>query len=99
MTCARLALAILLFALLTAGPALAAGLDPNFKKSYTGPQGTVTFDHQAHAERLQDCAFCHNGLKSFGGSVTEDFGHKFCLTCHQTKDNAPTDCKDCHKRS
>jgi len=95
----RPAIIIPLLALVFAGSALAAGLDTNFKKSYSGSQGTVSFDHQGHADRLKDCAFCHNGLKSFGGSVTEEFGHKFCLVCHQTKEKAPTDCKGCHKPS
>lgn len=93
------AILALLLATLVAGVALAAGLDPNFKKSYPGEQGTVAFNHQAHAERLKDCAFCHNGLNAFGDKVTEEFGHKFCLACHQTKENAPTDCKGCHKRA
>jgi len=95
----HLALIIVLFLILATAAALAEGLDTNFKKSYIGPQGTITFDHQMHADRLKDCAFCHNGLKSFGGSVNEEFGHKFCLVCHKTKEKAPTDCKGCHKPS
>jgi len=90
-----LPLIALLLALATT-VALAAELAPNFKKTYPASAGSVRFNHQDHAERLKDCAFCHNGLTSFGGKVNEDFAHKFCLTCHQTHDSAPVDCQDCH---
>lgn len=83
--------------LMTAYPVLGADLDPRFKKTYPGSEGAITFNHQLHAERLKDCAFCHNSLEAYGGTVNEEFGHKFCLTCHQTKEKAPTECKGCHK--
>jgi len=92
----KLVVTVLLTLLLTQ-PVFAGELATNFKKAYTGSNGTVTFNHQAHADRLKDCAFCHNGLKSFGGTVNEAFGHKFCLACHQTRENAPVDCQACHK--
>jgi hypothetical protein len=81
-----------------AQPLLATELATNFTKDYTGSEGVVSFNHQTHADQLKDCAFCHNNLKSFGGIVDEEFGHKFCRACHMTHENIPTDCKSCHKR-
>jgi len=72
--------------------------DLNFKISFESSEGTVVFDHGAHAfGRVKDCAVCHGALDSFGGEVNELFAHNFCEKCHASCD-APTDCTGCHSR-
>jgi hypothetical protein len=77
-------------------------LNPDFTKEYPNSKGTVTFNHQLHAEVLGECADCHAQLKAFGDIVDKKFGHKVCKTCHkdniQSAPNAPVACTGCHVR-
>lgn len=68
-----------------------------FRKTYQTTAGVVVFDHAAHAMgRVKDCAFCHSGLKTFGGKMNELFAHTFCKKCHESG-HGPTECNGCHK--
>jgi hypothetical protein len=59
--------------------------------------GVVTFNHKAHADKLGDCAKCHEG-KPAKIAINKDAAHgASCKDCH-TKMNAPTKCADCHKK-
>ncbi len=69
----------------------------NFTKTYENSAGPVTFYHTKHAERfLEECAFCHSALETFGGEVTKLFGHEVCRKCHESH-RGPTECNQCHK--
>lgn len=63
---------------------------------YENAKGNVSFDHKAHAEKLGDCAKCHEGEPA-KIEVNKDFGHSTCKDCH-TEMNGPTKCNDCHKK-
>jgi hypothetical protein len=84
---------------LTCACAYAGDLNPNFTKVYETSKGDVTFNHQNHAEVLQDCAACHSMFESFGGVVNKEYGHKGCKTCHKESGvKSVTICSGCHVR-
>lgn len=65
--------------------------------TYEAKNGTVTFDHKTHVERIGgDCAKCHEGTPA-AIDVNKDWAHKTCTGCHKEM-NGPTKCNDCHKK-
>lgn len=64
---------------------------------YQASKGDVTFDHQAHAEILGDCAKCHEGEPA-KIEIDKASAHKAsCKDCHKEM-GGPTKCNDCHKK-
>jgi hypothetical protein len=64
---------------------------------YEAKNGNVTFDHKTHADRLGDCAQCHEGTPA-KIEVTKDAAHgPVCKDCH-AKQAGPTKCAECHKK-
>lgn len=98
----KLLVVIIAAFLVCAGAYAGEELDPNFTKEYPNSKGTVTFNHQLHAEKLGECADCHTQFKAFGGTVDKKYGHKACKSCHkdvlQLTPNAPVSCTGCHVR-
>jgi hypothetical protein len=75
---------------------------------YETKMGAVTFEHQAHQTRVEDCTTCHHAGVEAGKCSTchdvdpaapkqKDAFHKLCKDCHKDK-GGPTGCKDCHKK-
>ena len=62
--------------------------------TYENKKGTVTFNHKAHQEKLDDCAKCHEG-EPVKIEVNKVYGHKSCKSCHKEM-NGPTKCNECH---
>ena len=62
--------------------------------TYENKKGTVTFNHKAHQEKLDDCAKCHEG-EPVKIEVNKVYGHKSCKSCHKEM-NGPTNCNECH---
>jgi hypothetical protein len=93
-------LVVLLAIALSCTPVFGAAQDPNFVTAYETKKGLVTFNHQAHAESIGECANCHGQLEAFGGEVNKKFGHVVCKQCHkdilQLSPNAPVKCNGCH---
>ncbi len=86
-------LAFVAAAILTAAVPVLASEVFEFKAK----NGTVTFDHTAHQQRLNgDCAKCHQGTPGKIG-INRDVAHDMCTNCHREM-NGPTRCNDCHKR-
>ena len=89
-------------ALFAAFLATAAYAEANGPAVITFPakNGTVTFPHRAHQERLKDCKTCH--ATAAGGKI-EGFGkdkaHALCRACHEKEKKGPTKCTDCHKKA
>jgi hypothetical protein len=70
-------------------------------------KGLVVFNHQAHADMLNDCLVCHhNGEPNKCETChTEDHKvntktayHKNCKGCHKKLKQGPTKCSGCHKK-
>ena len=95
-------IAIIIAIVFMCAGAYASDLDPNFTKEYPNSKGTVTFNHQLHAESVGECVNCHTQLKAFGGAVDKKYGHKVCKSCHkdilQSVPNSPVACTGCHVR-
>ncbi|WP_305046628.1 cytochrome c3 family protein [Geoalkalibacter sp.] len=64
--------------------------------TYEAKNGNVTFNHKAHAEKLGDCAKCHEGTPG-PIDVTKDWAHQTCTGCHKEM-NGPAKCNECHKK-
>lgn len=64
---------------------------------FEAKNGTVTFDHKGHSERLKDCAKCHEGTPA-KFEINKDVAHKLCKGCHETGKQGPTKCNECHKK-
>ena len=66
--------------------------------TYEASKGTVTFQHDAHKERLGgDCSKCHEGTPG-KFEVNKKVAHTdLCKKCHKAM-NGPTRCYDCHKK-
>lgn len=65
--------------------------------TYEAKNGNVTFDHKMHADKLGDCAKCHQGEPG-PIEMSKDFAHKEgCNDCHKAM-GAPSKCNDCHKK-
>ena len=62
--------------------------------TYENKKGTVTFNHKAHQEKLDDCAKCHEG-EPVKIEVNKVYGHKSCKSCHKEM-SGPTKCNECH---
>lgn len=89
---------LLLLCLVAANVNATSSLDYKFIKIFQSSEGTVRFDHEAHAMgRVKDCAKCHSALKTFGDQVSELFAHNFCKTCHESN-NGPAECNGCHRQ-
>jgi cytochrome c553 len=87
-------LIVMLLVLVFVGMGLAIAAD---SVVYETKQGNVTFNHKAHADKLKDCAKCHQGTPA-KIEVTKDGAHKdTCKSCHQQM-GGPTKCGDCHKK-
>lgn len=64
---------------------------------YEASKGDVTFNHQAHADKLGDCSKCHEGEPA-KIAIDKDAAHgASCKDCHKEM-NGPTKCNDCHKK-
>lgn len=88
----KLIIIMMLLAFVGANVAIAAD-----SYTYENKKGTITFDHKAHQERVDnDCSKCHEGTPA-KIEVNKDFGHKTCKGCHKEM-NGPTKCNDCHKK-
>lgn len=87
-------LIVMLMVLLLAGTSVAMAAD---SVVYEASQGKVTFNHKAHAEKLKDCAKCHQGTPA-KMAIDKKSAHKeMCKDCHQEM-GGPTKCGDCHKK-
>ena len=86
----------------------AMAVPPGKTLEFASPQGKVTFDGKAHADKGLQCANCHSNPKLFemkkGGdkmSMAAMGEGKFCGTCHNGAKafsvKAPADCVKCHK--
>ena len=65
---------------------------------YEAKNGTVTFNHKAHQEKLnKDCSKCHAGTPA-KIELDKDSAHKLCKGCHETAKAGPTKCNECHKK-
>jgi len=88
----KLVLIMMLLAFVAVNVAVAADV-----VVYENSKGNITFDHNAHQEKLAgDCAKCHEGEPA-KIEVDKDFGHKTCKACHKEM-NGPTKCNACHKK-
>lgn len=86
-------LAAVTFVAATAFAAVAADV-----VKYEAKNGTVTFNHKAHQEKLnKDCAKCHEGTPA-KIAINKDVAHKLCKGCHETGKMGPTKCNECHKK-
>jgi hypothetical protein len=65
-----------------------------YDKAKNGP---VTFDHKAHADKLGDCAKCHEGTPGKIEINKESAHGPACKDCH-AKQTGPTKCGECHKK-
>lgn len=87
-------LIVMLMVLVFVGAGVAVAADTVV---YEAKQGKVTFNHKAHADKLKDCAKCHQGTPA-KIDVTKEGAHKdTCKSCHQQM-GGPTKCGDCHKK-
>jgi hypothetical protein len=87
----RLIAMLLVLAFVGVGVAIAAD-----SVTYETKQGTVTFNHKVHGEKL-GCKSCHEGTPA-KLEVTKEKAHgTLCKDCHKEK-NGPTKCGDCHKK-
>ena len=87
-------LIVMLMVLVFVGMGVAIAADT---VTYEASQGKVTFNHKAHADKLKDCAKCHQG-KPAKIEVTKDVAHKdLCKKCHAEM-GGPTKCGVCHKK-
>jgi len=70
------------------------------------PRGSVTFDHEAHQLKLEDCQACHHAGQQPGNCRachvgapgiprSKDALHKTCKGCH-LKTSGPIRCDACH---
>ena len=65
--------------------------------TYETKKGNVTFNHKAHAEKLGDCAKCHEGEPA-KIAIDKTAAHgAACKDCHKEL-GGPTKCNDCHKK-
>lgn len=63
---------------------------------FEAKNGTVTFNHKAHGEKL-GCDACHQGTPA-KIVVDKAAAHgAVCKSCHKAK-GGPTKCGDCHKK-
>ena len=78
--------------------AFASAAVANDVYTYEASKGTVTFQHEAHKERVGgDCSKCHKGTPG-KFEVTKKVAHtELCKKCHKAM-NGPTRCNDCHKK-
>lgn len=65
--------------------------------TYENSKGNVTFDHKAHADKLGDCAKCHEGEPAKIAIDKEGAHGAACKDCHKDM-GGPTKCNDCHKK-
>lgn len=70
---------------------------PPTQITYPASMGDVTFDHAAHAGRL-DCSDCHTTDPPQKIAIDKDVAHDMCKGCHQKREAGPTKCPDCHKK-
>ena len=86
-------IATLALTLIAAGTALAADT-----MTFPAKNGTVTFEHKLHQQRVGDCKTCHEKgpgkIEGFG----KEWAHKTCKGCHEQKKAGPTKCGECHKK-
>ena len=85
--------AALCFSLLSGTGAFADDKKPQEKLTFQAKPGKVTFDHEAHAKRVNnDCKVCHDKL--FKQSATAPLAYKAAM--HKTAEAAKTSCGSCH---
>jgi len=76
-------------------------------------QGSITFGHRAHEDRLE-CMACHHEMEDpaavarachdcHNPQATDTFGakkafHLQCLGCHKKEAGGPTKCAGCHEK-
>jgi len=67
--------------------------------TYENKKGTVTFDHKAHGEFVENScknAACHGDASPTKIVVDKKTAHgKMCKICHK-KNDGPTRCAECH---
>ena len=94
----------MLFAVLTAGSALAYPTTPTNAGNFDmlRLEEGVRFPHKTHFETIGfPCITCHKSnegekrIEGFG----KDWAHKKCIGCHSNMAHAPTECDGCHKIS
>jgi hypothetical protein len=76
-----------------------------------GTSGNVTFPHQRHQQKIEDCMVCHaafpqkagaiEDLKAQGKLAKKQIMNEHCTKCHKEKKQAgekagPTTCTTCH---
>lgn len=70
--------------------------------------GTVSFQHELHQERVNDCETCHHKGVELGACPSchqiskaapqgKDLFHQVCRECHK-RQGGPTACAGCHTR-
>lgn len=73
---------------------------------YPSRWGIVTFKHQLHQQRVNDCLVCHHQGVEMGACsachgvlpttpIRKDVLHKQCKDCHRER-RGPTHCAGCH---
>lgn len=63
--------------------------------TYKAKNGTVTFNHKAHGEKL-GCKACHEGTPAKIAVDKEKAHGATCKGCHTEKKAGPTKCGECH---
>lgn len=82
-----------IFAAASTLPAVAADVI-----KFEAKNGTVTFEHKAHQERVQgDCTKCHQGAPG-KMNLGKDKAHELCIGCHKAMAAGPSKCNECHKK-
>ncbi len=106
----RIIAVLLTVAFLAAGSMIAFAADPPAEAKFEAKNGTVTFNHTLHQDKVADCATCHHAGVEAGtcrschgvddaAPKMKDVAHKFCKGCHKDQGgNAPTKCNMCHKK-
>lgn len=60
--------------------------------------GFVYFSHRMHIQAGVSCESCHGNLQEQARTYQANtLNMGFCLSCHRTNNQAPTECYTCHK--